>query len=446
MSIARRDFLRGLAGTSGMVMAGRDVPNRAADRRRLPHPFLSGLERIVVVMMENRSFDHLLGWLPNSDGRQRGLRYADAAGTIHRTHSLAPNYTACGHEDPDHSYDGGRRQYRDGAMDGFLSGGDDDYPAGYYRERDRPFFSALARHFTTLDRSFCSILGPTFPNRLFLHSAQTDRLSNTLAFTTLPTIWDRLAKAGVSHGYYYANIPVLGLWGLKYLLCSRPYAQFLVDAAAGALPAVSFVEPRLTVADNGLGNDDHPHADIRNGDAFLSRTFHALSHSATWASTALIVTYDEWGGFFDHVAPPRATAPNQVDSDVVAGRSLLGFRVPTLVASPWTRGTPLYPRVDSHVSDHTSILKLIEWRWGLEPLTARDASDEVQNLADVFDFDRPDAGVPLLPYSAPVAAESCVTKHERELATNPLEREHDWAALVNSGRLVGWPIDQADGY
>jgi phospholipase C len=290
-------------------------------------------------MMENRSFDHLLGWLPNSDGIQRGLRYADATGTIHRTHRLAPDYTACGHPGPDHSFEGGRLQQNGGLMDGFLRSGVDDYPVGYYTESDRPFSSALARHYTTLDRSFCSILGPTFPNRLFLHSAQTDRLSNTLTFATLPTIWDRLAGAGVSHGYYFSNVPVLLLWGLKYLLISRPYAQFLADATAGALPAVSFVDPQFTLLDDGTGNDDHPHADIRNGDEFLARTFRALANSPTWSSTALIVTYDEWGGFFDHVRPPRAAAANGVDPDIVGGKSLLGFRVPTLVVSPW-RGAP----------------------------------------------------------------------------------------------------------
>jgi hypothetical protein len=150
-------------------------------------------------MMENRSFDHFLGWLPNADGRQEGLTYLDGAGTAHPTHPLAPDFTGCGHPDPDHSYAGGRVQYDGGAMDGFLrSGANDEYAIGFYVEEDRPFGSALARNYTTLDRSFCSILGPTFPNRFFLHSAQTDRLSNTFVLSTMPTIWDRLAAADVS--------------------------------------------------------------------------------------------------------------------------------------------------------------------------------------------------------------------------------------------------------
>lgn len=158
-------------------------------------------------MMENRSFDHLLGWLPGADGRQRGLLYADSDGQVHHTHALAPDYTGCGHPDPDHSYDGGRIQYDGGAMDGFLRSTEDEYAIGCYVARNRPFFSALSRHYTVLDRSFCSILGPTFPNRFFLHGAQTDRLSNTFDIATMPTIWDSLAAAGVSGRYYYNNLP-----------------------------------------------------------------------------------------------------------------------------------------------------------------------------------------------------------------------------------------------
>src|SRR5437762_7472288 len=200
MKINRRDFLRTAAGVSSGALFGRygwrslqaaGVPRDLA----LPRPSRSGIEHVVVVMMENRSFDHLLGWLPNADGRQAGFVYTDNDQVSHDTHPLAPDYTGCPHPDPDHSYAGGRVQYNDGRMDGFLrSGSNDEFSIGYYGESDQPFFSALARNFTTLDRHFCSILGPTFPNRFFLHAAQTDRLSNTAQLSTLPTIWDRLAR------------------------------------------------------------------------------------------------------------------------------------------------------------------------------------------------------------------------------------------------------------
>src|SRR6266581_1453929 len=259
MKFNRRNFLSGAAGA---VLAGRatgwpgpEVFAQNFGGASLPPPEESGIEHIVVVMMENRSFDHLLGWLPNAEGMQAGVTYLDANGVAHATHPLAPDFTGCSHPDPDHSYAGGRVQYDSGAMDGFLrSGKNDDYVIGYYVEADRPFYSALARNYTTLDHSFCSILGPTFPNRFFLHCAQTDRLVNALLPTNLPTIWDRLIAAGVSARYYWSNIPFLLLWGNKYFLNgitapSPNIKSFFNDAANGTLPHVSFVDPAIT----GLG-------------------------------------------------------------------------------------------------------------------------------------------------------------------------------------------------
>ena len=195
-----------------------------------------------------------------------------------------------------------------------------------------------------------------------------------MKFSSLPTILDRLSEARVSHRYFFSNLPFLAMWGVKYIGSSGWLAEFLERAAAGTLPAVSFVDPIYTVLDDGTGNDDHPHADIRNGDAFLAAVFHAVAGGPAWDKTVLIINFDEWGGFFEHVAPPRVTAPNQVDSDEVTGRVLLGFRVPTVVVSPFTRNATGTPQVSHTVFDHTSVLKLIEWRWGVPPLTARDAS------------------------------------------------------------------------
>jgi phospholipase C len=119
------------------------------------------------------------------------------------------------------------------------------------------------------------------------------------------------------------------LWGLKYFFNSFSYADFLMDAASGNLPAVSYVDPIYTLLDDGTGNDDHPHADIRSGEAFLARTFHAVASGPQWKNTVFIVNFDENGGFFEHVPPPRAAAPNNVDPDIVNGKTLLGPRVPT---------------------------------------------------------------------------------------------------------------------
>jgi phospholipase C len=253
------------------------------------------------------------------------------------------------------------------------------------------------------------MLGPTFPNRLFLHSAQTDRLDDSLSLTSLPTIWDRLAAAGVSANYYYSNIPFIALWGTKYLGISKSYDDFKSAAKNGTLPAVSYVDPSFTTIDDGLGNDDHPHADIRRGDLFLYNTFEAVANGPRWNSTVFIVTFDEWGGFFDHVAPPRATAANNVDTDIVNGKTLLGFRVPVVIASPFSRGVENNPFVNHLVFDHSSILKLIEWRWGLAPLTPRDASSDVNNLAYALNFAQPVVSLPTLPQPhVPFFPEPCL--------------------------------------
>src|SRR4051794_23434635 len=367
----------------------------AAKNKGPKHRNSSGIDHIVVVTMENRSFDHLLGWHPTANGEQAGLSYPDETGALVPTAPLAPDFTGCGHPDPDHSWQGSRISYAGGAMNGFLlAGQNDNYAIGYYGEADRAFFNALALEYTTFDNFFSGILASTYPNRIFLHAAQTDRLDNTLDLSTLPTIWDRLAEKGVSARYYFSDVSFLWLWGAKYLPISASYADFLADAAAGTLPSVSYVEPRFLGEEEGLSGDDHPHADIRTGDAFLADTFSAVASGPDWDSTVLIVTYDEGGGFFDHVAPPRATAPNGVDPDLVNGKALLGFRLPVVVASPFTRGDRANPLVNSTLFDNTSILKLIEWRWNLRPLTARDASTDIGNLATALDVQSPNPTIP----------------------------------------------------
>jgi phospholipase C len=432
-----------------------------APRRPLPSPASSGVQHVVVVMMENRSFDHLLGWLPNANGRQSGLTYSDRSGNAQSTERLS-YYVGCVHPDPDHSYAGGRSEYDDGKMDGWLrTTTNDSFCIGYYEEADLPLFGTLARNFTTLDNYFPSILSSTFPNRIFQHAAQTDRLSNTLDISTLPTIWDRLQAAGVSCRYYYSNVPFLALWGLKYLGISALYAQFLADAAAGTLPAVSFVDPWFTILDDGTGNDDHPHADLRKGEIFLREIVAALAASRAWDNTVLVINRDEWGGFFDHVPPPRVIAPNAVDTDLVNGQALLGCRVPTLVVSPFARGNPSSPRIDSLLYDHTSVLKLIEWRWGLEPLTSRDASNEVGNLAAALDFNAPDVSLPSLPVIAEPPWVPCILEDilessptgETVLNTGKAtalaeskrgedNESYDFYLLLKSDNMHGWPLPE----
>lgn len=234
-----------------------------------------------------------------------------------------------------------------------------------------------------------------------------------------------------------------------------------MDAADGGLPAVSFVDPAFTLLDDGTGADDHPHADMRNGEIFLHNVLTTLAMSPHWKDTVLVINRDEWGGFFDHVAPPRVIAPNAVDTDLAYGNALLGCRVPTLIVSPFARGNPASPRINSLLYDHTSVLKFIEWRWGLEPLTARDASDEVANLASALNFSVQDASVPALPVIAEPSVESCISSsisgspgtveavidsaEAIELARAENNKgvgneSYDFYLLLKSERMAGWPL------
>ena len=408
----------------------------AQPRNHVPAPERSGIEHIVVLMMENRSFDHLLGWLPGANGRQRGLQYRDASGTRHRTFSARQTigFQGCNNLDPDHTWEGGRIQYNHGAMDGWLRANSDEFAISYYERNDRPFFNELAVQYTALDHYFCSILAETFPNRFFMHAAQTPILHNgeLTQAATIPTIWDRLASAGVSRKYYFSDLPLLSLWGDKYLSISHPYAEFLLDAATGHLPAVSFIDPRFLDEESGTSGDDHPHADLRVGDAFMSEAFHAVANGPRWANTLFIINYDEWGGFFDHVPPPLSVAANDVDPPDADGNVLLGMRVPVVVASPWTRAGG-QPRIDSHLFDHTSILKLIEWRWRLPHLTPRDAPDSnVVNLVHALDFRDPDPTVPNLPRPTPPLPPACIG------SSRPADDQ--WRQLRASPLLNNWKL------
>jgi len=164
----RRNFLRGLLGAAGgaLLNSNSNLFGQQLSKRfdAVPNSARSFIDHVIVVMMENRSFDHLLGWLPNADGKQAGLTYVDVQGVAHATYPLAPDYTGCPHPDPTHSYDGGRAEYNGGRMDGFLRAGDNDlYSIGYYDEASLPFYNSLARNYTSFDRYFCSILAGTFP-------------------------------------------------------------------------------------------------------------------------------------------------------------------------------------------------------------------------------------------------------------------------------------------
>lgn len=441
-STNRRTFLKGAAAAGGALLLG----SRSPLRYRLASAAVagsSGIDHIVVVTMENRSFDHFLGWLPNANGRQddQTKRFPTKSGALVANHHLTEKM-GCAHPDPDHSYEGGRFQLDGGKMDRFALGANDEFALGYYRAADRPFMSRLALNYTTCDRYFCSILGPTFPNRFFTHSGRTDRLDDATTTSTLPTIWDQLNRTGGPTGrYYFSDVPFTALWGTKYLSISSPITQFLSDAATGSLPNVSYVDPRFEDEGSGTSGDDHPHADIRAGDAFLAEMFHAVATGPNWPRTAFIVTYDEWGGFYDHVAPPRVTATSSsVDKDLVGGKALLGFRVPCIIASPFTKGDPGNPRVAHNLFDHTSLLKLIESNFALKPVGPRDASRSTRDPANLALTLRRGTGITAIPSDIPAFLPPPVVIPCSAANPGVVSNDTNWGAIRASGLLDGWSL------
>ena len=433
MTVSRRTLL-GAAGAAGALTAtgGYRLLGDSADAATaLPLPGDSGIEHVVVLMMENRSFDHFLGWLPGADGAQAGLTYVDRYRVPHDTHHLTVT-SSCGFQDPDHSYEGGRIELNKGACNGWLRAGlNDTMSIGYYEQPDLEFLGQAAPDWTTCDRYFAATMAETYPNRFYMHCAQTDRLHNNTTFSTMPTIWDRLKAKGVSGTYYYSDAPfaiLLGAHSPARTLVGDPLTSvvpgtFFGDAATGNLPAVSFVDPSFNGEDNGTSNDDHPHADIRAGEAFMNDVYNAVRNSPNWASTVLVITYDEWGGFFDHV-PPSHTY------DVSKKTSLRGFRVPTVVISPFARRN----HVAHETLDHTSVLKMIEWRWGLAPLTVRDA--HAINLARVFDFGAPNTAsqtYTVAPFDPTTAG--CATA-----AAESGVEAREWKPLIKLAKAHGWKV------
>jgi phospholipase C len=436
--LTRRRFVGSAATALGAAALGRPAW-AAPGGARHPH---KTFDHVVVVMMENRSFDHFLGWRRRANGIQAGLTYTDAAGVAHPTHALAPDFQGCAHPDPDHSYAGGRVEYNGGRCDGWLRAGrNDEYAIGYYRRQDLAFLGRAVPRWTTFSRYFASILAETFPNRFYQHAGQTDRIRNTFTISTLPTIWDRLADAGLTGRYYYADIPFIALWGGKYLPISRPALQFLADCADGTLPNVAFVDPRFVGEEEGTSGDDHPHADIRNGEVFMADIYRAVTTSPVWDRTVLIFNYDEWGGFYDHVPPPSRPIPA---ADRMAGNQdgLLGFRVPALLVSPFARRN----HVAHRTYDHTSILRMIESRWSLEPLTVRDATanDLSKELLPVARTRAPRFNVPRGPFGGacavtPPPAVTAAAASSSGAARRTRDAEA-WAGLRELARDHGWPV------
>jgi phospholipase C len=363
------------------------------------------IEHIVVLMQENRSFDQYYGHLPGHG--QDDVNVAKEGTTNVNPSGGTPiawhHETSYCLEDTDHGWVASHQQYNDGKMDGFAvsntTSGDPtgQRALGYYEESDLPFYYKLISSFATSDKYFCSLLGPTYPNRMYLYGGSsygsvstnlTELINNELAPPGSPNVFRSMEAAGVTWNVYRSNLPGNAVFfdTVQDTALSnhyKPIEDFATDAAAGNLPQVSFIDA-LYVGDPWVENDEHPPANMQLGQHFVWEQVKALTSSPLWPKSALFITYDEHGGLYDHVPPPPACAPDDIPPKLnpeLGGFDRLGFRVPLIVVSPWVK-----PHYVSHkVHSHTSILRFIEAKFDFRAITNRDANSDA--LLDLFDFE-----------------------------------------------------------
>jgi phospholipase C len=336
---------------------------------------LDEIEHIVVLMLENRSFDHMLGYLSleagrqDIDGLQRGMQNRHR-GETHRIYR-ARQTVLMKAQDPCHSgvcVDDQLASRNGGFAANYLRTRSD--PAtprrpvvvmGYHHAEHVPVYDFLARTYCVCDRWFCSVRGATFPNRLYAVTGRADgsRENKSPPIYNIPSFMRELDRAGASWRWYTPET-FASLWAIdrSYLSQSldniRPFSSpftkldFFSAAQSGNLPKVAWIDPNFVDIGGAVSsNDDHPPSDLRAWQELVLQVFNALARSPAWARTLLVITYDEHGGFFDHVEPPAAADDSQ-DPAFHA----YGPRVPALVVSP-----RLGTRVSHDVFDHTSIIK-----------------------------------------------------------------------------------------
>jgi phospholipase C len=346
---------------------------------------LSRIDHIVVLMLENRSFDHMLGYLKLEadlpvDGLEASMSNTHA-GKTYRVHHLETTKLT---KDQDPGHGGAEvKEQLSNENGGFVSSyakhnpkdPDSGTVMGYYNGTDLPVYDHLAREYAVCDRWFCSVPGATWPNRLYAVCGKASGSKNNRSqpLYAVPSFVRHLDRAGIFWRWYaheyVATLRLTDDW-YRFSLSASHFRyfdrrtaalgrSFLEHAAAGDLAPVSWIDPNFVDFDL-LGpagsNDDHPPSDVKAGQQLALALYAALVSSPNWSKTLLVITYDEHGGFFDHVPPPAA------EDDRAAFRSY-GPRVPALVVSPWI------PRrtVSSVLYDHTSIIKTILLRFCREP-------------------------------------------------------------------------------
>jgi phospholipase C len=405
-------------GNFGFSENANAVTNEALDCSRapgsLPDPNLPPgqvnsavpIDHIIVLMQENHSFDNYFGRLNQPeyygaevDGVLNSMTNLDKAGNpvaAYKETNLCP-------KDPWHSWNQIHLDWNNGKNDGFVKQ-NDKWVMGYYDQSDLGYYYALANQFAIADRYFSSVLTSTFPNRYFLMAGTAfGHIKNDFPKTkddfSQKTIFDVLTEQKISWKYYTDDKGYLTLFNPMYkrnLDKMAKIAEYHSDLENGKLPQVVFVDASFD------GQDEHPAGNIQYGQSFSARIVNSLIASSSWKSSALFLTYDEGGGFYDHVPPPEACLPDEI-APVLSPKSVkgtydrYGFRVPFIVISPFAK----HHYVSHTIYDHTSILKFIETKFNLPALSLRDAN--ANNMMDLFDFNNPVFEVKALPLAIETA-------------------------------------------
>lgn len=434
-----------LSGCNGRASVGSPVPTAACSK-------LGDIQHVVILIQENRSFDHYFG-------SYKGVRgFSDASAAYQQPYpsnttspplgKLLPfhldNSTINSACTPDitHDWVPQHQSWDNGAMDGFvtsrfpINANDAVLSMGYYNRGDLPYYYALADAFTICDNYFCSVIGPTDPNRLYTMAASIDPagqnggplietlVTNRSSFygrLTYATMPEQLQARGISWKVYSSPDETIlnGILSNNVLPYFKNFqdpssvlyqnglvpqfpTDFLSDVLTGNLPQVSWLIPSVITS-------DHPPAPAVFGESIVSLIVDALAaNPALWAKTVLFLTYDENGGFFDHVSPLTApagtpgeylTAPSVPDANAegsppILGPIGLGFRVPMIVVSPFSRGG----FVSSDLFDHTSVLRFLETLFGAEvPNLSAWRRAAVGDMTSAFNFKAVDQSIPSLP-------------------------------------------------
>lgn len=392
----RRDALKTLGALAGSAYASKLLS-------ACSNSDSGQIDTIVFMMMENRSYDHYLGSRSlveglAGDGLLASMSNLDGAGNeVPVFVSGNDDVEQCVPNDPPHGWDASRVQFGGGVNDGFVRAHEARHgigaiePMAYMLREHIPVTHALADAYTSCDRWFGSILGPTLPNRMYWHAATSNGASTNEevlggAFEGVESIYHQLQDAEIDWAYYSGDVPVVAVIEdiEKDGRIRRFYNDFITDAASGNLPPVCYIDPAFS------SNDDHPPHHPLLGQQLISATYQALATSPHWENCLLVITYDENGGFYDHVAP--GTVPDERASQ---GFGQLGFRVPAMVIGPYAK----QGYVSSIPYDHTSAIKHLANHHNLPPLNMR--SDSANDFTDCIDLERLKAGEPAAPITLP---------------------------------------------